>query len=531
MAGKDSYAYGSLPGDTSSTHKYNWASRPELTMTGDLKQYNLLSRYLAEEVSKDPLFKETDDNISSGAEEVRFTRSGKMKSEDSWATLREITLRARADCHSQEDIEAGRKSRTRQSNGVTFQSRKTGKCRLVGKDMPGVKTSFSADRQTETLADKEANLAGCKPGISGLLFSSVCSSFAKANNAGQKRYSFGNFGCTSAPDVYLPTSATKVVRASADWDAKRVRHKSSKVRRATGGSGGTAFANHSGKSFERRAQVTSHPIYNQSSTPPSRKQTTPIVDPDIWCSRGLSLTTNATSFDCVVPTGNAHACGRHYAAPNSSENGNRAAETHLERSSREHSCTTKRAEKPEKISDVLLDLGSESGCPVTEVSSIARSRQLQRSRRSSGGLGEILSALERSEGRDELSYEQLLMLEATLLLGGIDIYDQHRDWRLDVDSMSYEDLLELGDRIGYVNTGLSEDTIFRCLQKMKHCILEARSTRLTENELKCSICQEEYEPNDELGKLQCGHSYHVCCIKQWLLQKNACPVCKASVLS
>jgi hypothetical protein len=57
----------------------------------------------------------------------------------------------------------------------------------------------------------------------------------------------------------------------------------------------------------------------------------------------------------------------------------------------QHSCTTKRGEKPEKISDVLLDLGSESGCPVAEVSSIARSRQLQRSRRSSGGsLGEVL---------------------------------------------------------------------------------------------------------------------------------------------
>ena len=37
MAWKDSYAYGSLPGDTLSTPKYNWASRPELTKTRDLK--------------------------------------------------------------------------------------------------------------------------------------------------------------------------------------------------------------------------------------------------------------------------------------------------------------------------------------------------------------------------------------------------------------------------------------------------------------------------------------------------------------
>jgi hypothetical protein len=41
--------------------------------------------------------------------------------------------------------------------------------------------SFSADRQYEPLPDKEINLPGCKAGIYGLLFSSVCSSFAKSN--------------------------------------------------------------------------------------------------------------------------------------------------------------------------------------------------------------------------------------------------------------------------------------------------------------------------------------------------------------
>ncbi|KAH9322240.1 hypothetical protein KI387_016879, partial [Taxus chinensis] len=150
--------------------------------------------------------------------------------------------------------------------------------------------------------------------------------------------------------------------------------------------------------------------------------------------------------------------------------------------------------------------------------SVSRSHQVQGSRHSSGGLPEILSALERSERHDELSYEQLLMLEATLLLGRMDMYDQHRDMRLDVDNMSYEDLLELGDRIGHVNTGLSEERIIKCIKK-KHCILESEFS-LTENERKCSICQEEYAILDEMGKLQCGHTYHVGCIKKWLLQKN-----------
>lgn len=43
--------------------------------------------------------------------------------------------------------------------------------------------------------------------------------------------------------------------------------------------------------------------------------------------------------------------------------------------------------------------------------------------------------------------------------------------------------------------------------------------------------QEEYEVDDEMGKLNCGHFYHINCIKQWLVQKNACPICKTEVLS
>lgn len=34
--------------------------------------------------------------------------------------------------------------------------------------------------------------------------------------------------------------------------------------------------------------------------------------------------------------------------------------------------------------------------------------------------------------------QQLLMLEATLLFGGMGLHDQHSDLRLDVDNMSYE---------------------------------------------------------------------------------------------
>ncbi|XP_019057965.1 PREDICTED: E3 ubiquitin-protein ligase MBR1 [Tarenaya hassleriana] len=114
---------------------------------------------------------------------------------------------------------------------------------------------------------------------------------------------------------------------------------------------------------------------------------------------------------------------------------------------------------------------------------------------------------------------EIMMLQNGFVMGGVfDSHDHFRDLRLDVDNMSYEQLLELGDRIGYVNTGLKEEEINRCLRKIKPSISDA--------DKKCSICQEEYGIDEETGKLNCGHSFHVECVKQWLSRKNACPVCK-----
>ncbi|KAI5054498.1 hypothetical protein GOP47_0030606 [Adiantum capillus-veneris] len=110
-----------------------------------------------------------------------------------------------------------------------------------------------------------------------------------------------------------------------------------------------------------------------------------------------------------------------------------------------------------------------------------------------------------------------------------DAYDQHSDMRLDVDNMSYEELLALEERIGNVNTGLNEDEVKKCLKVSMHsCSDVAVMVNSQECDSKCSVCQEEYMEGDELGELQCGHGYHTDCIKQWLLVKNQCPICKAA---
>lgn len=88
-----------------------------------------------------------------------------------------------------------------------------------------------------------------------------------------------------------------------------------------------------------------------------------------------------------------------------------------------------------------------------------------------------------------------------------------------------QELLALGERIGSVGTGLSEDLISMYLTKTLYCSAEQSQ------EGTCAICLEEYKNMDDVGTLKtCGHDYHVSCIRKWLSMKNMCPICKASAL-
>jgi hypothetical protein len=70
-------------------------------------------------------------------------------------------------------------------------------------------------------------------------------------------------------------------------------------------------------------------------------------------------------------------------------------------------------------------------------------------------------------------------------------YDQHRDMRLDIDNMSYEELLALGDKMGTVSTALSEEALSRSLkQSIYQETDETGSISLyKDDDIKCSICQ------------------------------------------
>ncbi|KAF9613827.1 hypothetical protein IFM89_011996 [Coptis chinensis] len=91
-----------------------------------------------------------------------------------------------------------------------------------------------------------------------------------------------------------------------------------------------------------------------------------------------------------------------------------------------------------------------------------------------------------------------------------------------------QELLDLEDHIGNVNTGLSNKRIDELLKHRRKYFLF-----LDENSLRdsCIICQEDYIEEDELGTLNCRHDFHHGCIRQWLRCKNVCPVCKLTGLT
>ncbi|VVB10440.1 unnamed protein product [Arabis nemorensis] len=138
---------------------------------------------------------------------------------------------------------------------------------------------------------------------------------------------------------------------------------------------------------------------------------------------------------------------------------------------------------------------------------------------------QVLSAMRRGEN---FRFEDYMVFDPLIYHGMAEMHDRHRDMRLDVDNMSYEDLLALGERIGDVSTGLSEEVILKSMKQHKHTSSAAESHQDMEP---CCVCQEEYAEGDDLGTLGCGHEFHTACVKQWLMLKNLCPICKTVALS
>ncbi|KAI3818845.1 hypothetical protein L1987_12666 [Smallanthus sonchifolius] len=280
---------------------------------------------------------------------------------------------------------------------------------------------------------------------------------------------FRGLGCAAPAQVSVPA----MIRTSANWEGKKVRKKKMK---------------------KNKTCISSDEVVLVNSSP-APVPASCLVVPDVWCGPGIGLSTDAASVDCVVSRRPVSGRGKvDIEKMNIRERGSYGG---------------RRMVHPED----LPFFDTDSGIPHHRLDVFGSRHHRHLRHRSPEGLAEIV------------------MLQGNLLMGGRLDHDQYRDWRLDVDSMSYEELLELGDKIGYVSTGLREDEIRRCVRKTKPPMNKSSSRFPTEIQWKCTICQEEHEADDEIGKLECGHFYHMYCIKQWLGQKKTCPICKAAVES
>ncbi|KAE9586066.1 putative aminoacyltransferase, E1 ubiquitin-activating enzyme [Lupinus albus] len=332
----------------------------------------------------------------------------------------------------------------------------------------------------------------CKTTISSLLLST----FSNNNNTKETTHkkkkkntkisnfsatTFSGFGCKASASKHVSVPA--MIRSSADLEDNNNNNKKKKKKK---------------KSRKNKHRRNSDKNSNNDSS------TTSVTCVDfqyVWCGPGIGFSVDtavaASSVDCAV------------AMKNVSARRNLDVEKII--THREHlSYLRRNTVNTESIS--ILDEYSDIFTPLPGLESFATSRSYPHLLHpSSHGLDKIMIL----QGR-------LLMEEQ------LNSHDQFRDWRLDVDNMSYEQLLELGEKIGYVNTGLEEDEMRLNIRKLKLVISNVTSKNQIDK--KCTICQEEYEGGEELGKLNCEHKYHFQCIKQWLVHKNFCPICKHEVV-
>ncbi|CAH8373406.1 unnamed protein product [Eruca vesicaria subsp. sativa] len=147
--------------------------------------------------------------------------------------------------------------------------------------------------------------------------------------------------------------------------------------------------------------------------------------------------------------------------------------------------------------------------------------------RSRPSASEIRNVLDHMRRTGNLRLEDVMLFNQSMMLGATDVHDRYRDMRLDVDDMTYEELLSLEERIGDVCTGLNEETISNRLKQRKY----TSGSKSTQEVEPCCVCQEEYNEGEEMGVLECGHDFHSQCIKEWLKRKNLCPICKTTGLN
>ncbi|EAS04868.4 zinc finger, C3HC4 type (RING finger) protein (macronuclear) [Tetrahymena thermophila SB210] len=122
---------------------------------------------------------------------------------------------------------------------------------------------------------------------------------------------------------------------------------------------------------------------------------------------------------------------------------------------------------------------------------------------------------QREEMEIQRQYAYMLALEQ------IEQENNNQNQAPNVDNMTYEEIINLQDQIGYVSRGMKPEDI----NKIKE--IRYDKLRMKDQSALCSICQCDFENNEKVKELNpCKHFYHPDCINQWLKNEKNCPVCK-----
>ncbi|KAG7656514.1 Zinc finger RING-type [Arabidopsis suecica] len=98
--------------------------------------------------------------------------------------------------------------------------------------------------------------------------------------------------------------------------------------------------------------------------------------------------------------------------------------------------------------------------------------------------------------------------------------DPYQELRMDNDHMTYEQLLQLCNNMGYENSSVKASNIDRCFRNTKPSEFQSLADKI------CCICQDRFQRRAWVGKLNCGHNFHINSVKPWILTKKQCPVCQ-----
>tara|TARA_Y100001949_G_C15794808_1_gene246615 strand:- start:160 stop:528 length:369 start_codon:yes stop_codon:yes gene_type:complete len=56
-----------------------------------------------------------------------------------------------------------------------------------------------------------------------------------------------------------------------------------------------------------------------------------------------------------------------------------------------------------------------------------------------------------------------------------------------------------------------------------------KSTKIVKCEEDCAICLDDYSENNKCSELYCGHKFHNNCFREWILEREVCPLCNVGL--